>query len=173
MTMETGRRLLIVGPGEGVQVDLGGLGVHFKVWGESTSGQLAIVEHPMEPGRLVPPHVHHDEDELSYVLEGTFGVRVGEETATVGPGTYVFKPRGVPHTFWNAGPAPARLIELVWPAGFERFFETLGEIARTAGGPEDFAARRAELGRKYHLDFVPDWIPELKAKYGLKLLGEP
>ncbi len=59
------------------------------------------------------------------------------------------------------------------PAGFERFFETLGEIARTAGGPEDFAARRAELGRKYHLDFVPDWIPELKAKYSLTFLGEP
>lgn len=68
---------------------------------------------------------------------------------------------------------PARLIEIIWPAGFERFFETLGEIARTAGGPEEFAARRADLGSRYHLVFVPDWVSELKARYNLKLLGEP
>ncbi len=173
--MKTGGQLLIVGPGEGegTKIDLGGVGVVFKVWGESTSGRLSIVEHPMEPGRLVPPHVHHDEDELSYVLEGTFGVKIGEEIGFAGPGSYILKPRGVPHTFWNAGPKPARLIEIIWPAGFERFFKVLGEIARSAEGPEDFEARRAELGRKYHVDFVPEWSPDLKAKYSLKLLGEP
>ncbi|MHB8731547.1 MAG: cupin domain-containing protein [bacterium] len=171
--LEAGRRLLIVGPDEGKKVDIGGLGVDFKIWGASTSGGLSIVEHPMEPGRLVPPHVHRNENELSYVLEGTFGVRIGNEIVTAGPRSYVFKPRDIPHTFWNPGPKPARLIELIWPAGFERFFESLDEIVRTAGGPEDFAARRDELGRQYGLEFLPEWIPELKAKYNLKLLGEP
>ncbi len=108
--MATHKGLLVVAPREGAKVDLGGLGVDFKIWGEATRGGISVVEHPMEPGRLVPAHVHHDEDELSYILEGTFGVKVGEEIAEAGPGSYVFKPRGVAHTFWNPGPAPARLI---------------------------------------------------------------
>ena len=102
--MNIGQRLLVVRPEDGTRVDLAGLGVDFKVSSEGTDGNLSIVEHPMEPGRLVPPHIHHREDELSYVLEGTFGVRVGNDVATVGPGCYVYKPRGVPHTFWNPGP---------------------------------------------------------------------
>ena len=63
---------IVVGPDEGKAVDLGGLGVIFKVWGEETGGAFSIVEHPMEPGRLVPPHTHLNEHELSYVLEGEF-----------------------------------------------------------------------------------------------------
>ncbi|MDQ0791771.1 cupin domain-containing protein [Streptomyces sp. B1I3] len=165
--------LLVINPGEGENTDLGGLGVDFKVSGDATRESLAIVEHPMEPGRLVPPHVHESEDELSYVLEGTFGVRVGDRVATAGVGTYVFKPRGVPHTFWNAGSEPGRLLEVIWPAGFERFFESLGKLAQTAGSPEEFEARRAELAAGYNLEFVPDWADELKEQYGLKLLGEP
>ncbi len=168
-----GTKLVVVKPGLGSLVDIGGLGVHFKIWGEATGGGLSIVEHPMEPGRLVPPHVHHREDELSYVLEGTFGLRVGDEIATVGPGSYVYKPKGVPHTFWNAGPGPARLIEIIWPAGFERFFESLGHAAHSAGSPEQFFARRAELASEYDLAFVEGWAEELKDRYQLKLLGEP
>lgn len=170
---EMPQKLLIVGPSEGKKIDIGGLGVDFKVWGDATNGQLSIVEHPMEAGRLVPPHVHHAEDELSYVLEGRFGVRVGDEVAEVGPGTYVFKPREVPHTFWNPGPGRARLIEIIWPAGFERFFEALGEVVKTAKSVEDLEAQRSELGRKYSLEIFPDWIDELKGRYGLRLLGEP
>jgi mannose-6-phosphate isomerase-like protein (cupin superfamily) len=174
MAVAKGGGLVLIGPGEGEKVDLGGLGVDFKVGGSATSGALAIVEHPMEAGRLVPAHVHRDEDELSYVLEGTFGVRIGDEIATAGPGTYVYKPKGVPHTFWNPGPEPARLIELIWPARFEEFFRTLGELARNAAAdPQGFEAKRAELGQQYRLDFVPEWADELKRRYNLKLLGEP
>jgi mannose-6-phosphate isomerase-like protein (cupin superfamily) len=165
--------LVIVKPGDGALAEIGGMGVHFKVWGDTTAGELSIVEHPMEPRRLVPPHVHHDEDELSYVLEGTFGVRVGDDVATAGPGTYIYKPKGVPHTFWNVGPEPAKLLEIIWPAGFERFFESLGDAARSAGSPERFFAQRAELAGQYHVDFIEGWAEELKDRYQLKLLGEP
>ena len=171
--MDVKQRLVVVRPGEGTLADIGGLGVQFKIWGDQTRGGLSIVEHPMEPGRLVPPHVHQTEDELSYVLEGTFGLRVGDDVATAGPGSYVYKPKGVPHTFWNAGPEQARLIEIIWPAGFERFFEALGEAARTAGSPEAFVVRRSELAGPYDLRFVEGWAEALKARYGLKLLGEP
>ncbi len=80
----------------------------------------------------------------------------------------------MPHTFWNAGPDPARLLEIIYPAGFERFFEELGALA--ASDPplecEEFEQRRAELGTKYNLPFHSEWIPELKEKYNLKVLGE-
>ena len=171
--MGDARGPFILPPGSGELVDIGGLGVHFKVWGAQTAGRVSVVEHPMEPGRLVPPHVHADEDELSYVLEGTFGVRLGDLEGEAGPGSYVWKPRGVPHTFWNPGPVPARLIEIIVPAGFERFFDALGAAGRTSATPDEFFARRAELAVPHRLGFVDGWDADLKARHGLRLLGEP
>ena len=104
-------------PGAGNLLDLGGLGVHFKIRGDQTGGAFAIVEHPMEAHVIVEPHVHRDEDELSYVVEGTIWARVGEREVEALPGSYVWKPRGVMHSFWNPGPDPARVLELISPAG--------------------------------------------------------
>jgi len=102
------QQMLVVGPGEGRSIELGrGLGVDFKIWGHQTGGRFSIVEHPIEARRLVPPHTHTMEDELSYVLEGRVGVRIGDEVAEAGPGTYIYKPCGVPHTFWNPTDQPA------------------------------------------------------------------
>ncbi len=159
--------------GEGKSVWLGGLGVIFKIPGNETGGRLSVVEHPIDPGRLVPPHVHVKEDEYSCILQGKVGARIGELETTAGPGSYVFKPRNIPHTFWNAGPEPARLIELISPAGFEKFFDELAEIYAAAGAGMPDQEKIRELGARYSLSFVmPEWVPELKAKYNLKLLGE-
>jgi len=162
---------LLVEPGAGELISLGGLGVQFKISGEQAGGLLAIVEHPIEPGRLVPPHVHRNEDEYSYVLEGHVGVRIGDQVFEAGPGSYVIKPRNIPHTFWNVGPAPARLIEIIAPSNFENFFHELGALAGTSS-PDEFPIRRAELGSRYDQDFIDGWAEELKQRYGLKLLGE-
>jgi mannose-6-phosphate isomerase-like protein (cupin superfamily) len=163
---------IVIEPGGGASVWLGGVGVEFKVPAEMTGGAFSIVEHPVEAGKLVPPHVHHREDELSYVLEGRIGVRIGDEERVVGPGAYVFKPRGVPHTFWNPGPEPARLLEIIAPAGFEQFFARLGELAASCP-PDELARRRAELALEYDHHFVhPEWVDELKARHELTLLGE-
>jgi hypothetical protein len=118
------------------------------------------------------PCRNYREDELSYVVSGEIGVRIGDRDYVAGPGSYVLKPRGIPHTFWNAGPEPAHLIEIISPAGFEHFFAELGELAATTP-PEEFPERRAELARDYDHHFVhPEWVPELEGKYGLKMLGE-
>ena len=163
---------IVVEADEGESVSLGGVGVDFKIPAEMTGGAFSIVEHPVEPGRLIPPHIHYREDEFSYVLSGEIGVRIGDRDYVAGPGSYVFKPRNIPHTFWNAGPEPARLIEIISPAGFENFFAALGELTASSP-PEELAHRRAELARGYDHHFVhPEWVPELKRKYGLKLLGE-
>src|SRR5215471_17307843 len=82
---------IVVEPGKGRSVWLGGMGVVFKVSGANTGGAFAVVEHPIEPGRLVLPHVHIHEDEYSYVLEGTIGARVGDSEVIVGAGGYLIK----------------------------------------------------------------------------------
>ena len=66
------------------------------------SAEFALVEHPMAPGVLGSPmHTHSREDELSYVVYGTVQAQVGDQVVTAGPRELIWKPRGVPHAFWN------------------------------------------------------------------------
>lgn len=150
-------------------VHLGGVGVHYKVPATRTSGAFSIVEHPVEPGTLVPPHTHAREDELSIVVEGEFGVKIADSVITAGPGSYVFKPRGVPHTFWNAGPKRARLVEIIFPAGFERYFEEMSKLFPANGGPPDFA-EVTKLAARYCITFHMEWVSELEKRFNLQLL---
>ncbi len=169
--MPTRARPRVIRGGEGESVWLGGLGVDFKVGGADTRGSFSIVEHPVEAGRLVPPHVHTREDELSYVIEGEMGARVGDDFVVAHAGDYVFKRRNVPHTFWNPGPAPLRIIEVIWPPDFDAFFRDLAILYAEGGGRPD-PNRAEDLAGRYGCVFHFDWIPELKARFGLKLLGE-
>ncbi|MDQ2950702.1 MAG: cupin domain-containing protein [Chloroflexota bacterium] len=164
-------RLVAVQPGEGELVNLGGLGVHFKIGGADTAGSIAVVEHPVEARRLVRPHTHTKEDELSYVLEGTIGARVGDAIAQLDAGSYIFKPRGVRHTFWNPTDKPARLLEMIVPAGFEEYFAAMARFVGSGGKPG--SPEHQALSAPYGVEFSGDWIAELKSRYGLKLLGEP
>lgn len=114
---------IVLSPNEGERVQFGGLGVRFMIGEEETGGNFALVEHPIEPRALAAPmHTHTHEDEYTYVLEGEIGVQVGDEVLIGRPGDLVFKPRGVPHAFWNAGEEPARALEIISPAGFEQYF---------------------------------------------------
>src|ERR671921_2691032 len=127
-------RLTVVEPGQGREAPLGTIGVVFKLFGEHTDQQLSIVEHPFPVGALVPPHIHTREDEYSIVIEGEIGFRSGEREAVLGAGGYITKPRGELHTMWNAGKVPARMIEVISPAGFEHFFREVADLVE-AGPP--------------------------------------
>lgn len=163
------QRSVLIEPAPGPIVWLGGVGVVVKVAAEQTCGAVSVVEHPVLPGALVPPHIHHGEDELSYVIEGTIGARVGDEVVEATQGAYVLKPRGVPHTFWNGTEQPARVLEFIWPGGFERFFGELGaEFAAGDGVPDQEAV--AGLAQRYGQTFVMDWVPELEQRYGVSVL---
>jgi quercetin dioxygenase-like cupin family protein len=143
---------------------LGSIGVGFRLGGEHTGGQVAIVEHPFPPGALVPPHVHTREDEFSIVTAGAIGFRSGSDEVVLEAGGYISKPRGELHTMWNAGTVEARMIEIITPAGFERFFLELAEMIQA--GPPDPGVLEP-LAAAYGLFFDPTWVPELVAKYGL------
>ena len=127
---------------------------------------FSLIEHPIAPGILAPPHIHTREDEFSYVLEGEIGARIGDEVVHATPGCYVLKPRNIWHTFWNPGPRPARIIEIISPSGLEKFFAELAALTQS-GPPEPETLDR--MASKYGLTFSMDWVPELKAKYNLKL----
>ena len=118
MAMTTGVRK--VGPRDGKVGSLGGIDVRFMIDGAESGGGFSLVEHPMGPHALAAPmHRHSREDEYSYVLEGRMGADLGGEIVYAEPGDLVFKPRGQWHTFWNAGDVPARILEIISPAGFE------------------------------------------------------
>jgi len=157
----------VLGPSEGEFVQLTALGVRFMIDGGTTSGAFGLVEHPLPPRALAAPmHTHHNEDEYSYVLEGRIGVQIGDQVIEVGPGELVFKPRGVPHTFWNAGDEPARLLELISPAGFENYFRDLAPLlAAEERDPVAISAVRA----RYQLDVDLSSVPVLAERHGLRV----
>src|SRR5437588_2809160 len=110
---------------------------------EQTDGRLGLVEQVVPGGDPGPAlHVHPDFDETFYVIEGTLGFRIGDRAREAGPGTVAFVPRGTPHTFANPGRLPARILVVLTPGGFERYFEGLSDlITRTGGLPPEAELR--------------------------------
>jgi quercetin dioxygenase-like cupin family protein len=161
---------LILSPNDGQTVWLGGLGIQFKLDGTNTQGAFSVVEHPREPGAFAPPHTHSREDEFSYVLEGRVGVKLGDEEFLVTNGSYIMKPRGIPHSFWNPGPEPARLLEIIAPADFERYFMQLAALVNKNGPPDEEALDN--LASEYGLTYHMERMPELIAKHGLRAPGQ-
>src|ERR1700730_10562987 len=116
----------VLGPTEGKSGFLGSIGVRFMVDGVASDAGFSLVEHPMSARALAAPlHRHTREDEYSYVVEGRMGALLGDDVLVAGPGDLVFRPRNQWHTFWTAGDVPARILEIIAPAGFERFFAEL------------------------------------------------
>ena len=160
----------IVSPSEGAEGFLGSIGVRFLIDGEDTAEHLSLVEHPMSPRALAAPlHLHTREDEYSFVLEGRMGALLGDDVVEAGPGDLVFKPRNQWHTFWNAGDEPCRILEIIAPAGFERFFRELSDLGGALNADPDEFAR---LRERYGLEMQPETVPDLLQRFGLQV-GEP
>lgn len=160
----------VVGPDEGNQGFLGTIGVRFLIDGPGAGERFSLIEHSMSPRALAAPlHLHTREDEYSFVLQGRMGALLGDEVVEAGPGELVFKPRNQWHTFWNAGDEPCRILEIISPAGFERFFQELVDMGGvTQVAPETFA----QLAQRYGLEMRPETVPGLLERFGLRI-GEP
>lgn len=133
-------------------LDVVGSRIRVLLGGEQTGGTFAMVEDITPPGGGPPPHVHSREDEGFVVLEGEIEVLSQDRWVRVPVGTSVFAPRGVPHTFRNAGKTPSRMVVTIAPAGFERFFIAV-DRASASGPPTPEVL--IELGRRYGLEFLP------------------
>ena len=161
----------VLGPGDGKEGFLGSIGVRFMVDGAESGGGFSLVEHAMSPRALAAPlHRHVNEDEYSYVLEGQVGALLGEQVLSAGPGTLIFKPRNQWHTFWNDGDVPARILEVISPAGFEGFFRQILELGGILkGDPQRLGALSAQYGLEMDLSSVP----ALVQRFGVVFPGEP
>jgi quercetin dioxygenase-like cupin family protein len=161
----------VLGPKDGNAGFLGSIGVRFMIDGAESGGGFSLVEHPMSARALAAPlHRHTREDEYSYVIEGRVGALLGDDVVVGGPGDLIFKPRNQWHTFWNAGDEPARLLEIISPAGFEQFFAELVELGGVTGAdPETLMA----LCQRYELEMDPGSVPDLLQRFDLRFPGEP
>jgi len=160
----------IVGAHDGKAGFLGSIGVRFMIDGEEVGRRFSLIEHPMSARALAAPlHRHTREDEYSYVLQGSVGALLGDAVAIGKPGDLIFKPRNQWHTFWNAGDEPARILEIISPAGFENFFRELVDLGGVAQAEPQVLA---QLCAHYGLEMDPGSIPGLVERFGLRFPGE-
>jgi len=161
----------VVGPADGRAGFLGSIGVRFMLGGDVSDGGFSLVEHPMSARALAAPlHRHTREDEYSFVLEGRMGALLGEDVLEAGPGDLVLKPRGEWHTFWNAGEEPCRILEIIAPAGFERFF---AELVDLGGVAQADPAVLGDLCGRYALEMDPASVPGLIERFGVRFPAQP
>jgi len=132
--------------------------VWIKATGEGTDGRLSLVEPVIPAGFASPWHVHHTEDELLYVIEGSVTVLVGNSRTSLQPGGCSFGPRGVPHGFRVQGGQPAHLLLLTTSGDFANFILEASEPATSPTLPKP---QEPDLAR----------LNALTAKYGGEILG--
>lgn len=158
-TTNTGKPYALA-PGEGESSWFLGTLMTVKATGAQTNGTLGLIEQILPPGFAPPPHVHHNEDELFYILEGTFTFHCGDQTFPATAGSVIFLPRGSAHYFVVEGDTPARLLQFNMPGGLERFFVEAGEPARQPTLPPPGPPAVGP-------------VLALSGKYGVEILGPP
>ena len=165
-----GTKSKIVGPKDRKAGFLGSIGVRFMIDGCEADNRFSLVEHPMSARALAAPlHRHAREDEYSYVLHGKIGALLGDDVVMGKAGDLIFKPRNQWHTFWNAGDEPARILEIISPAGFENFFAKLVDLGGvTQADPNTLGSLCAQYG----LEMDPSSVPRLVERFGLRFPGE-
>ena len=127
-----------------------------RATGDETGGHYDLVEFTIDPGPGVTPlHVHHDNEEAMYVLEGELTVQLGETVRTLGPGSYAMAERGVPHTYRSSGEGPARVLFTLMPGNAWGYLEETAE----RGPVED----ESDIERM---------LPILES-YGIEVVGPP
>jgi quercetin dioxygenase-like cupin family protein len=142
--------------GEGERLWIVGDTMTLKATGESTGGQLVLLENLTAPGGGPPPHVHTREDEFFHVLDGTFEIRIGDDVHRAGPGGFAYVPRGTLHNFRNVADTPSRILIGFTPAGMEGFFREAGRPALDDGpappSDADEIARTMAAAPRYGLE---------------------
>lgn len=150
-------RAVVFGAGEGKAIWFLGNLMVLKATAESTNGAYGLLESWVPAGASPPLHIHHREDETFWVMEGSVTVRCGDETFQAGAGSYVFLPRGVPHTFRVSDEGPARMLTLLTPGGGEAFFVEGGRPAERPTLPPPAApdlVRLEQVAHEFGSEFV-------------------
>ncbi len=160
--MPTTAQVIHSAPGEGPAFSAVGDVYRILASGDQTGGGYAFLETRVLPGGGPPPHIHRREDEAFFILEGEVTFTLDGKRITAGPGTFVQGPRGIPHSFKNESNAPARMLILVTPPGFEKFIAGIAQPVPSFDSPP--------------LPVLPADIERLLAaapQYGIEILPPP
>jgi quercetin dioxygenase-like cupin family protein len=156
---------IVAGPGEGEAYWAFGTLSVVKSSAESSGGAVTVIDTLAPRGAGSPLHVHSREDEWFYVVEGELTFWVGGRVAVAPAGTFVFGPKGIPHTFMVSS-EQARFLLVAQPAGFEKFMRTVGEpaarleIPPPATEPPDVEAL-TKVAASFGMDVIgPPGIPD-------------
>lgn len=156
----------VVGLSDGLP--LAALNLVCKVRANDLNGSLTILDgHGLPPGGFISPHTHSREDECFVVLEGEFHYIVGDEMGTASTGSYILKPRGLPHAFCNKGTVPARALMIFAPSGVEAVFQGLADLSAKGMDRDGERKARAILAARYGVTFHDELIPEYRDRFGL------
>ena len=140
---------ILVPPGAGRV--LKEIGVTHKLLGRQTGSDYYLFESEFDPESGNRLHVHANEDEVVYVIQGTIRIRLENEVLEVGEGGVAHLPRGIAHGLYNPGQVPLRILALAIPGGMEHFFDEL-EAAILDGSMDD--RKHREISRKYGIDWL-------------------
>jgi len=122
----------IVTPEQAEPIKPFGLDMKVLLTTEATGGAISVIIGSHRPGEGPPDHVHFDQEEMFFIVEGTYELTIDDQTSTIGPGTIVFIPRNVVHRFRNVGDTTAQMLDWSLPGGQDRYFKAVSELA--AGG---------------------------------------
>jgi len=158
----------VVRPDEARRIQLYDVLFRYGIGSAETSGRLSMLEVTIPPRTLIKPHLHTREDEFSLVLAGAIGVRQGEQTTEgITTGSWLIKPRSIPHAMWNVSEEPARVLEVVMPGGLERYFEQIAPVLMEHG--PDWTKRYDALAAEYGLTNLDDGRDKIMVIYGITL----
>jgi quercetin dioxygenase-like cupin family protein len=123
---------IVVLPGQGPVWNMSpGRSAALKLLGGATGDSIMMFEETVPAGTTSTFHLHHDSDEVAYVLSGEVTFKIGDVVAVGGPGTCAFMPRGVPHAWKNTGAEIGRVLFLYTPAGAGGLLEEQQRTHRT------------------------------------------
>lgn len=129
------QKFKIVRSNEGKTLNVIGDHQKVKLTGKDTNGLYTLIEQNNQPGAVIPPHMHENEDEVFQVMEGQVEMSIGDKTTILNTGDLIFCPKGIPHSWKVVGEVKAKAMLSIFPAGIEAMFE---ELSQLPAGPPDF-----------------------------------
>ena len=149
--MSSNETNIVLGPGEGKMVPVPGHKIWHKISGEDTDGRFSMLEVELT-GDGPPQHIHNNEDETFYALQGEVKFLLGERISVAKAGTLVSIPRGTRHAFCRVDRKNAKLLATFSPSGFEQFFDEAVDLDVT--DTEAYVAKANKLAEKYNMEIV-------------------
>ena len=142
---------IIVKPEQALSIKPFGLDIKVLLTTEAAGGAISVLMGWHKPGEGPGDHVHFSQEEMFFIVEGTYEMTVGGHTTTAGPGTIAFIPRNVVHRFKNVGDTTACMLDWSLPGGQDHYFKAISELAADGGFTDE---KVMEINKKFDTKFL-------------------